>query len=482
MADFPFPYLHVQCRPDGAIWQQQEADALVASVQRGDAAPTDLLIFCHGWNNNIPDAEGLYLGLASQLKPQFDSNSELSTRRFASCGILWPSRKFEEHDLIPSGAASLNDAVSCDLLRTRVGDLAAVYTGSEWPSGEGAETPPVFGQLSAAMTDIDEAGDEAQAGVVDLLRSAVSPNGASSDDGSDALFSLKSSVLLKRASRPLNPPPNVPVGGGTSLDLIPSDPLSTGTLSGLGGAAGYRDVAGGIKAGFLQLLNLTTYYVMKGRAGDVGEKGLAPLIVRVRDANPGLRIHLMGHSFGCRLIASALNALPDGDKYRPDTVFLLQGAFSHNGFAMAGDRTERGAFRDAIEHQRVRGPILISHSRNDKAVGIAYPLASRLSGVNAASVGGPDDIYGGLGTNGAQTAETTPERIDTTMLPVGRGADYPFAAGVRASTPCNLKADAYIGGHSDICKPEVGYAMTIGMLAPVIPEADEAPEDESPAR
>lgn len=463
MADFPFPYLHVQCRKDGAIWQQPEADALVASVKPGDAAPTDLFIFCHGWNNNINDAEGLYAGLAAQLQPQIDANPKLSSRRFASCGILWPSRKFEDKDLIPSGAASLNDAVSCDLLKERVGDLAAVYTGAGWPSEEGAEAPQVFSDLADGMTDIDEAGDEAQAKVVDLLRSAVSGDAASGDDGSAALFGLKSSVLLKRASRPLNPPRNVPSGGGASLD-----PLSTGTVSGLGGAAGFRDVVGGIKAGFLQLLNFMTYYVMKARAGDVGAKGLAPLIVLLRDANPDLGIHLIGHSFGCRLVASALNALPEAEKYRPDTVFLLQGAFSHNGFAIAGDETDRGAFRDVIEKQKVRGPILISHSGKDKAVGIAYPLASRLSGVNAASLGGPDDIYGGLGSNGAQTGDTTPERIDTNMLPVG-ATDYPFATGVKASTPCNLKADAYIAAHSDICKPEVAYAMMIGITAPVIP-------------
>ena len=64
-------------------------------------------------------------------------------------------------------------------------------------------------------------------------------------------------------------------------------------------------------------------------------------------------------------------------KLRKGSVMLLQGAFSHNGFAKQGDSTDRGVFRDVIEKRKVRGPILISHTHNDKAVGVAYPIASR---------------------------------------------------------------------------------------------------------
>jgi hypothetical protein len=144
---------------------------------------------------------------------------------------------------------------------------------------------------------------------------------------------------------------------------------------------------------------------------------------------------------------------------------LLQGAFSHNGFALAGDQTKEGVFRPVIAGKKVRGPILISHTRNDKAVGIAYPIASRLSGVTAAALGDENDIYGGLGSNGAQTADTTPERVAGTLL--GVGATYPWAKAVKASVPYNLKADEFIKSHSDIVKPEAAYALTIAMTAPI---------------
>jgi hypothetical protein len=46
------------------------------------------------------------------------------------------------------------------------------------------------------------------------------------------------------------------------------------------------------------------------------------------------------------------------------------------------------------------------------------------------------------------------------------GGSYPFAAGATSSKPYNLKADAFIGGHSDIVKPKIGFAVAIGLGTP----------------
>lgn len=50
-------------------------------------------------------------------------------------------------------------------------------------------------------------------------------------------------------------------------------------------------------------MNLSTYFKMKIRAGTVGSKGLAPLIDRL--AQNVDRVHLVGHSFGGRLVTAA---------------------------------------------------------------------------------------------------------------------------------------------------------------------------------
>lgn len=452
--EFPYRYFQVQFTKEGTAFQPAEVEALVNGMAAGQNAVSDLLIMCHGWNNNIDDATDLYLGLADLIKAQVDANPGLGKRTYAICGVLWPSKKFEDADLIPSGAAALNDSVTTDKLRQRLDDLRSLHAGLEWPD---AGIPrPEFADLKQLMDDVEN-DPAAQIQAVRLVRQLLPQDAASTDDASRRFFDTSEKVLITNLTRSLNPP-QIPAGlGAASLD-----PFSNGKVSGLGGAAGFRDVLGGIKSGFLHILNYATYYVMKARAGDVGVKGVAPLIAKLRGGRPDLRIHMIGHSFGCRLIAAAIKALPEEEPFRPDTVLLLQAAFSHNGFAMPGV-ADRGAFRDVVEKKKVRGPIVITHTRNDKAVGLAYPIASRINGVTAASLGDGNDIFGGMGSNGTQTKQTTPEGVPGTLLAVGE--QYPFAVGAHPSRPYNLKADEFIKGHSDIRKPEIAYALTEAMAA-----------------
>lgn len=457
---FAYPYFPVQFTRDGRVFQQSDVDALMSAAAAGPNAPSDLFFMCHGWNNNMDDATNLYEALADLIKAQVDANPTLGARKYAICGVLWPSKKFEDKDLIPSGAAALNDAVTIEQLKSRVRDLRSLYAGSEWPAAAGP-APAAFDEIEALMDDIED-DPAAQARVVDLLRPLLPQDAASQDDASQRFFKTGTKTLLTNLEKPLNPPV-IPAGTGAAS----VDPFSTEPTSGLGGAASFRDVLGGIKSGFLNFLNYATYYLMKARAGDVGVKGVAPLIQKLRGSRDDLRIHMIGHSFGCRLASAAINALPDEEQFRPDTVLLLQGAFSHNGFAKDDEgEVGRGVFRDVLDNQKVRGPILITHTRNDKAVGTAYPIASRINGVVAAALGDANDIFGGLGSNGAQTKDTTPERTMGTLLAVGQ--TYSFANGVKPSTPCNLLADEFIKGHSDIRKPEVAFALTVAMAAPAL--------------
>lgn len=452
--DFAYPFFPVQFTKHGAVFAPAEVDALMSIITTAENAPTDLLLLSHGWNNNMDEAKSLYSELAAVIKPQIDANPVLKERRFVICGVLWPSKKFEDKDLIPAGAASLDEAVTADDLKRKIHDFRSLYAAAEWPSADEA-APADFDEIEKLMDTIsDDPADQEQA--VNLIRNLLPKDAASSDDASDVLFDTKTSVVINKVSKRLNPPA-VPAGNGAAA----IDPFRSVAESGLGGAAGFRDVLGGIKAGFLHLLNYATYYMMKARAGTVGVQGLSPLVQKLRGSRPNLRIHMIGHSFGCRAVAAAINALPENENSLADTVLLLQGAFSHNGFANATDNVDRGAFRDVVEKQKVRGPILITHTRNDQAVGIAYPIASRINGVTAASLGDANDKFGGLGSNGAQTKDSTPERVSGLLLPVG--GEYPFAGSVDPSTPFNLKSDDFIKNHSDIKHPAVGFALAVAM-------------------
>jgi hypothetical protein len=111
---------------------------------------------------------------------------------------------------------------------------------------------------------------------------------------------------------------------------------------------------------------------------------------------------------------------------------------------------EKGFFRAVLGDKRISGPIIITHTKNDRAVGIAYPLASRIAGQNAAGLGDQNDPYGGMGRNGAQhTSEA--DNLATMGLP---GTTYTF----RPGGVHNILADV-ITDHSDVRRIEVAYAV-----------------------
>ena len=91
-------------------------------------------------------------------------------------------------------------------------------------------------------------------------------------------------------------------GGGGAASLS-----AHRTTTSAGGAAGLGDIFSGIKSGAIRFLNYLAYYEMKKRAGTVGQKGVAPLLDRLADHVQ--RIHLVGHSFGCRVVTAAAATL-----------------------------------------------------------------------------------------------------------------------------------------------------------------------------
>jgi hypothetical protein len=313
---------------------------------------------------------------------QFCQTPGLDATKYSVIGILWPSEKFADASEIPGGAAALGDNLEDD--------------------------------------------PEAQRAYVDSLRAQL-PNDPSDEDGMQQLFAMDGADLLQMlAGSPVQSPP-------------PSDDDDDME----GGAQG---ILSGIRNAALQLANVTTYYIMKNRAGIVGAGAVAQALNGIQTNFPDVRIHLIGHSFGCRLVTSA--AATVGKPVASMT--LLQAAFSHNSFSPDFDDThEPGGFRNVIANGKVTGPILISHTIQDKAVGLAYAIASRIARQNASAIGGANDPYGGLGTSGAQK---TPEAIDGDLEEAG--ATYSFAQKIY-----NLKADTIIMAHSDIVKPEIAYAL-----------------------
>jgi hypothetical protein len=424
-----FNHFELQFDQAGGIVDAAALQQAVAGIAAGDT--TDLLVLSHGWNNDMAEARALYQGLLGRLREVIDGGQvPLGSRRFAVLAVLWPSKKFADEALIPSGAAAAGSPVTATVVSRQLDALHGVF-----------DNPAADALLAQAKTLLPklETSPAARAQFADLVRSLPGTTAGSRDDASDRFFKVAGDELMQRLSKPASlAPPRKAAGGALRL------PGSAGAAAGLG------DFFTGVFSAARNLLNYTTYYQMKERAGLIGRTGVHQAIGRIRSASPQLRIHLIGHSFGGRLV-TAVALGPEGQP-APSfaTMTLLQAAFSHHGFAHKFDGSHDGFFRAVVSGRRIAGPVLITCTENDKAVGIAYPLASLIANQTASAIGDANDPFGGIGRNGAQH---TPEASDGTLGAVG--SPYAFNGGKLY----NLNADAVISGHSDICKAEVAYAV-----------------------
>jgi hypothetical protein len=423
------PYAELRFDKDGKVVSRDEQNAVLALAAQPEV--TDLIVLAHGWNNDMEEARALYRALADQLVAPGSTGLGI-------VGVLWPSKRFADTDLIPGGAAALAAGPSIAELAAELAEFGALLDDEAAEEGLAA--------AAAALPVIDTA-ESARRAFVDGVRAALHASTgltAGNEEVPSAMATADGAELLDRLARPaaLTRPAHPNFGGGGAADLgTPHRPT--------GGAAGL-DILGGIRNAARNLLNYTTYYTMKQRAGTIGFGGLAPILTKVHTARAGLRLHLTGHSFGGRLVSAAATG-GVGDPVLPlSSMVLLQAAFSHFGFAKDWDPGKDGLFRGCLSGHRVDGAIAVTHTANDRAVGIAYALASRIAGQIAAALGDASDVYGGIGRNGALS---TPEALAGELFDVDRA--YSFQPGAVH----NLLADRFIHSHSDVTGPQVGHVL-----------------------
>lgn len=215
---------------------------------------------------------------------------------------------------------------------------------------------------------------------------------------------------------------------------------------------------GGWMGGILGPLRQLSYWTMKKRARSIGESGMHSFVGRLMQALPETKFHLMGHSFGCIVVSSILGG-PQGKQALPravESAVLVQGAVSLWSWAEKLPRDDgSGYFYPVLERKGVKGPVVVTHSVHDRAVGYLYPLAS------AASLAGEAfDLFPRFGAIGKYGAQASGVGADLAMLPAD--GEYSFEGG----RLYNLEGSKYIdeggglsGAHSDIAGPEVAHAI-----------------------
>ncbi len=315
-----------------------------------------------------------------------------------------------------------------------------------WPFEFGASGTPFF-DAGAAIAGV------AAAGVANLF---VFAHGWNSDpamamDLFTRFFGEFRTVLGERSTA------RIGVAGVFWPSLLFPDAVSVSDECG-GGAAATSDWFAKPWDAAKNALRCATYWEMKSRAGVVGKAGLGPLLAGIRAAAPAMRVHLIGHSFGARLVSCALAGLPDaltGTASPVKSLFLIQGAFSHFAFAEAlpFDRARKGELAGMAK--RVDGPLLTTFSSKDLAVGHAYPIASVLAGQDAAAARDLMYRWQGMGHDGAQA-------VDAAVALLGpAGMKYPFRPGEWLNLDANhviVNGAPPSGAHGDIVHPEIAWA------------------------
>ena len=125
-----------------------------------------------------------------------------------------------------------------------------------------------------------------------------------------------------------------------------------------------------------------SYFGMGTRANSVGSNAGFALVrlVTASTQRAPLRLHLIGHSFGCRVVCMALQRLVDKgiakslNNVSIDLV-LLQAAFNNDEL----DNTPIADYQNVISGLAGKLRILVTISALDKALHVAYPAAERLA-------------------------------------------------------------------------------------------------------
>jgi hypothetical protein len=416
------PYWEIRFTQDG---QLAGDGGLSAELREGPVS--ELFIFAHGWNASEDSARDLSRALFSLLSDQAAKHAASRAKSIGTVALFWPSLLFPEDDPATAGPDGIQRPSSG-------AGLATVLRPAFQPPQQDALTR--IGQLIDAKPPDPQSLQECH----DLIGHLVtSPDlGAVEDAGESAVVTRPAAEVFGELA-----------GMSKSRDAAGEapDPFTT------------------LWHGAREALRTASYYEMKNRAGVVGQKGLGPLVSQLAAARPGLRVHLLGHSFGARLAAYCLAGLPPAaaDQASPvKSLTLIQGAFSHFTFAqpMPIDASRDGHL--AAVRDRVDGPLLATFSAADRAVGWWYPAASMLSHADSESAIDLTYRWGGMGHDGYQH----PDVIQLDLQADGK--PYTFKKGhcYRLKSDAVIRADqsVFSGAHSDIRHPEVIWASLAAAL------------------
>lgn len=413
----------------GVCTSPRTRDALLGRLKEAKTAP--IIFFSHGWNNDFADAVELYRRFLIEFEKVLAAQP-LKEPAPIFVGATWPSIWFPSDDgpQFAGAPAADNETAARERFIRQLQETLPDET--DWER--------LYVLLEAERLDASEAEELAR-----LLQPLVAAR--QDDEGTPESEATAGNILqaMQEMQAAAGPPEE------EDLEDV-----------GIVGAVEGGSPGGPGTAGILQYLDprwavrLGTLYLMKDRAGTVGWVGIAALLRGILAASGG-PVHLVGHSYGCKVMLSGLINGPLARKVQ--SLLLLQPAVSHLCFAdKVPGREGAGGYRGALD--RVEGPIFSTYSAHDFPLHSIYhhALVRRTDlgelGVAAATTaaGNPPNAYaalGGYGPRGAGEFLTEP-------LPK---PDDPIPGGGKRLVAFDGSRATRIGGHGDVVSPS-----TAGLL------------------
>jgi hypothetical protein len=405
------PFYVIQFDKQGNCTSPAALDHLVET----SATKTDVFVVSHGWNNDWEAATSRYDRFVQRFVDVRRSRWNPPGRAFAPvlAGVFWPSTALvapweRGPDIAAEGLTDPDVAALADVLEPD--DNVALQQVVSRPSADGAaDLANMLAPLVGNSTD--ELGSDG---------GAVAP---------DDLLAVWAAVADQAVSEPTQP-----AGGFIDDELtVPPEPVEAGWNP-------IQLIRNGIRA--------TTVLLMKDRAGRVGGTGVAQMLHRLADASTDTRISLVGHSYGAKVVLSALCNGPAPSR-KVDSVLLLQPALSCFAFADMDGRP--GGYRPAFD--RVRLPIVTTRSLNDEPLRKFFHLAVRRQSDLAEAViaaDQPPSKFAALGGYG-------PQGVDAEWIPMPAvGEPYPLSTAHRMVA---VDGTQYISSHGAVETPETAWAL-----------------------
>ena len=403
------PFYIIQFDAEGRVENPQTRQHLIDHVRTRGV--TDLYLFSHGWNNDWKSATKSYDDFIAGYGA-FRRRQPALGRPYvpALAGVFWPSVTLVfPWESAPRRAGPRRAAELAAIESEIVRELTAVVP---------RDRVPRLYELIALRRSLDDA--EAHE-LATLIAPAYAAEGEElpSEPGPPAADELVA-MWTAQAARSAR---------------------SGAVRAGIGGLPTPRDI-----------LRAFSVWKMKDRAGVVGARGVAPLAAELL-ATEGVRVHVVGHSFGCKVCLAALCAMPE--PARPAaSLLLLQPAVSAKCFAVDARDGKPGGYRAALSLRRVAQPILSTFSKYDFALHAIFHLAVRrkqdLGEIGRAAVS-PFAALGGYGAIGCAVGEN--EVVDVALPP----RRYTLKAG--GPRLLSVRADATIGGHGEIRNDSTWWAL-----------------------